>query len=166
MWSSSPEQKISFVCVSLAALPTNISSSGQESMCWVTHPCHARSQDRMTTRTVPCYGWSTLVKTSPVIIRLAEIWLKWSNLLFALIPHDRCGWLRNQGSCCPKYLPCLFTEDKKSSCLCCKMGAIQVKLWGKVRPKPPMMVSCSLHALCWSGHQVRQLSERFPAHKK
>lgn len=71
-------------------------------------------------------------------------------------PHDRHGWLRNQGSCCPKYLPCLLTEEKKSSCLCCKMGAIQVKLCGKVRPKPQVMVSCSLHALCqvWSLSQA------------
>lgn len=72
------------------------------------------------------------------------------------IPHDRWGWLRNQGSCYPKYLPCLLTEEEQSSCLCYKVGAIQVKLQGKVRPKPHVMVSRSLNTLCqvWSLSQT------------
>lgn len=55
-----------------------------------------------------------------------------------------------QDSCCPASL----LKRRKASAFCCKMGVIQVKLWGKVRPKPHMMVLCALCAL----HQVWSLS--------
>lgn len=130
--SSSLEQKISFVSVSLAALPMNISSSGQESMCWVMHSCHAGSQGSAC-------GWRTLwleqcspMVGAPLLKGLLSVagmtsWQR-SGLIGATsfllpIPHDRRGWLRNQGSCCPKYLPCPLIEEKKNSCLCCKIGA-------------------------------------------
>ena len=163
--SSSPEQNISFVFVSLAALPMNIPSSGQESTCCIMHSCHAGLQGSAC-------GWGlwqqdqcSAMVGAPLLKGLLSVagmtgWQR-SDLIGATsfllpIPHYRCGWLRNQGWCCPKYLPCHLTEEKKSSCLCCKMGAMQVKLWGKVRPKPHVMISCSLHAPCqvWSPSQT------------
>lgn len=160
--SCSPNQKISFVSISLADLTMNFSTSGQGKhvlghallSCWITGYC-LWLEGCVTTRKVFWHGWSILVKGLLSVAGMTD-WqrsgLTEVNSILLLIPQDRCGWLRNQGSRFPKDLPCLLIGRRKASCLCCKLGMVQVKLWGNLRSKPCVMVWCSLHALCqeWS----------------
>lgn len=147
--SCSPNQKISFVSIRLADLTMNFSAGQGKHMlgyallsCWITGYC-LWLEDCVTTRKVFWHGWSTLVERSRHDGQ-AEIWLNWSKLHFA--PHPtRQVWLVKksrlrflQGPALPPY------REEKISCLCRKLGMVQVKLWDKARSKPHVMVWCAL----------------------
>lgn len=143
--SSSPKQKMSFASVSLAALPTNMSSSGQESTCWVTHSCHGGSQGGVCGCKTACQQEQCFAMVGApllkVLMSLAGMtsWqksgLSGGTSFLLPIPHNRCCCSRNQGSCCPKYLPCLPMEDRKTSCLLLQNGHNPGQAVGKCEAK-------------------------------